>query len=90
MIGDLKLTQEAEEYISKSTKGEIEFQKCDVSSWEDLHGLITASVEKFGQVRLLFTRTKCLMSILLTSGFEVPDVYAPIGKHCISLQPKLR
>lgn len=51
MIGDLKLTSEAEEYVGASN-GDIVFQKCDVSLWDDLHNLITASVEKFGQVGL--------------------------------------
>ena len=50
LIGDLKLTSEAEEYVSKASKSEFGFQKCDVSSWDDLHNLISASVELFGQV----------------------------------------
>ena len=50
LIGDLKLTKEAEEYVSKSNGSDIAFQKCDVSSWDDLHNLISASVEKFKDV----------------------------------------
>ncbi|KAK3723225.1 hypothetical protein LTR37_001948 [Vermiconidia calcicola] len=46
VIGDLKLTDEAEQYVSKASD-EIVFQKCDVTSWDDLHDLISFSVEKF-------------------------------------------
>lgn len=50
VIGDLKLTSEAEEYVAAS-KGDVVFQKCDVSLWNDLHDLISASVKEFGQVQ---------------------------------------
>ncbi len=49
ILGDLKLTQEAEEYDAKD-KSNIIFEKCDVTSWDDLHNLISASVKKFGDV----------------------------------------
>ena len=62
LIGDLKLTSDAEEYISKTSASDFAFQKCDVSSWDDLHNLISASVEKFGQVRGLMRRTVLLNS----------------------------
>lgn len=50
LIGDLKLTSEAEEYVSKASDSEIAFQKCDVTSWDDLHDLISGSVKKFSAV----------------------------------------
>jgi NAD(P)-dependent dehydrogenase (short-subunit alcohol dehydrogenase family) len=50
LIGDLKLTKEAEDYISKASSSEIVFEKCDVTSWDDLHNLISVSVKKFGAV----------------------------------------
>lgn len=50
IVGDLKLTSEADEYISKASQPEIFFQKCDVSEWDDLHSLISMSVDKFGSV----------------------------------------
>jgi NAD(P)-dependent dehydrogenase (short-subunit alcohol dehydrogenase family) len=49
LLADLKLTKEAEEYTAKD-KSNIAFEKCDVTSWDDLHNLITASVKKFGSV----------------------------------------
>jgi NAD(P)-dependent dehydrogenase (short-subunit alcohol dehydrogenase family) len=49
LLGDLKLTKEAEEYAAKD-KSNIAFEKCDVTSWDDLHNLISASVKKFGSV----------------------------------------
>lgn len=50
LIGDLKLTKEAEEYVSQASSSDIAFEKCDVSSWDDLHNLISVSVEKFSAV----------------------------------------
>lgn len=50
LIGDLKLTSEAEQYVSKAKNSEVAFQKCDVSSWDDLHNLISTSVEKLSAV----------------------------------------
>ena len=49
LIGDLKLTSEAEEYASRS-KSDVAFQHCDVTSWRSLRELITASVKNFGEV----------------------------------------
>ncbi|KAK3710701.1 hypothetical protein LTR37_010120 [Vermiconidia calcicola] len=40
----------AEQYVSKASESEIVFQKCDVTSWDDLHGVISVSVAKFGAV----------------------------------------
>jgi NAD(P)-dependent dehydrogenase (short-subunit alcohol dehydrogenase family) len=50
IIGDLKLTSDAEQYISSRKDKDIVFEKCDVTSWSDLHDLITASVKAFGDV----------------------------------------
>lgn len=50
LIGDLKLTDDAARYISESKSPSIDFQVCDVTSWQSLYDLITASVEKFGDV----------------------------------------
>ena len=50
LIGDLKLTTEANEYVSNASGSEVIFEKCDVSSWNDLHNLISVSVEKFSAV----------------------------------------
>lgn len=50
LIGDLKLVPEAEKYVSQAAKGEVIFQHCDVTSWQSLHALISAAVEKFGEV----------------------------------------
>ena len=50
LIGDLKLTKEAEDYVSKASGPDIVFEKCDVSSWDDLHNLISVSMKKFSAV----------------------------------------
>lgn len=50
LIGDLKLTGDAEKYVSQVSKNEVAFQHCDVSSWQSLHDLITASINAFGDV----------------------------------------
>ena len=51
LIGDLKLTKEAEDFVSlNSSSNQIAFQKCDVTSWKDLHDLISTSTTKFGDV----------------------------------------
>lgn len=50
IIGDLKLTDEAQDYVSKQSKDEIAFGCCDVTSWKALHNLITFSVKAFGDV----------------------------------------
>ena len=50
LVGDLKLTSEAEEYLSSHQESEIKFETCDVTSWTSLHNLITASLKVFGDV----------------------------------------
>lgn len=49
LIGDLKLTSEAEKLI-QSSKDTVAFTHCDVTSWSDLRNLISHSVQKFGDV----------------------------------------
>jgi len=48
LIGDLKLTPEAESF-AKDTKNVV-FAKCDVTKWADLQNLITVSEKEFGDV----------------------------------------
>jgi NAD(P)-dependent dehydrogenase (short-subunit alcohol dehydrogenase family) len=50
MIGDLRLTPEAEEWSASLPKNEFHFQKCSVDDWASLHALITSAVEHFGDV----------------------------------------
>lgn len=50
LIGDLKLTSEADDFIKKTGDGSVLFTQCDVSDWKALRRLITTSVEKFGEV----------------------------------------
>ncbi|KAJ9607367.1 hypothetical protein H2200_008440 [Cladophialophora chaetospira] len=50
IIGDLKLTPEAQEYVSSQSKSEIVFESCDVTSWESLRNVITSAVKAFGEV----------------------------------------
>lgn len=50
VVGDLKLVPEAQRYLDGDGSQAIRFQRCDVTSWTDLHNLITASVNWFGNV----------------------------------------
>lgn len=50
IIGDLKLTAEAEQYLSSQSKSEIVFEHCDVTRRESLRHLISTSVEAFGEI----------------------------------------
>lgn len=53
VIADLKLTADASDFLSEAGEaGEsnVVFQHCDVTSWDDLHNVITASVTNFGSV----------------------------------------
>lgn len=50
LIGDLKLVSEAQEYLANVPPGEVAFKQCDVTSWQSLHDLISASVDSFGDV----------------------------------------
>ena len=50
ILGDLKLIQEAQDYVSSQDKSDVVFETCDVASWKSLHNLISASVKAFGDV----------------------------------------
>ena len=50
ILGDLKLTQEAQDYLATKDKSEIFHETCDVTSWKSLHNLISASLKTFGDV----------------------------------------
>jgi NAD(P)-dependent dehydrogenase (short-subunit alcohol dehydrogenase family) len=54
LIGDLKLTSDADDFIKKTGDGSVVFTQCDVSDWKALRKLITTSVEKFGEVPDIF------------------------------------
>lgn len=46
MIGDLGLTLEAEELVSKSSSPKVQFKKTDVTNWSQLTDLFTFTKEK--------------------------------------------
>lgn len=54
LIGDLKLTPEAEAFLhateASPRPGSVVFQACDVTRWQDLRALISASVRELGDV----------------------------------------
>lgn len=50
LIGDLKLTNEAQQYLDSQPRDQIAFQECDVTSWKSLHNLISGSIKTFGDV----------------------------------------
>lgn len=50
IIGDIKLTLEAEEFISKACSDRVVFQPCDVSKWDQLQKLVSTSEKKYGDV----------------------------------------
>ena len=49
LIADLKLTEEAEAFVSSSPE-DIKFQKTNVAKWSELSNLFTASVQHFKDV----------------------------------------
>lgn len=50
IIGDLRLTPEAQEWFDKQPSKEVVFKSCDVTSREQLKNLVSAAVESFGEV----------------------------------------
>jgi len=50
IIGDLKLTPEATDFVSKVGSDRIIFQPCDVTKWDQLQKLVSASEENYGNV----------------------------------------
>lgn len=50
IIGDLRLRQEAREFVSKAGPDRIVFQPCDVTEWDQLQELVSTSEEKYGDV----------------------------------------
>jgi NAD(P)-dependent dehydrogenase (short-subunit alcohol dehydrogenase family) len=50
IIGDVKLTPEAEAFVSKADSDRIVFQPCDVTKWDQLKRLVFTSEEKYGDV----------------------------------------
>ncbi|KAK5265891.1 hypothetical protein LTR96_008792 [Exophiala xenobiotica] len=50
VLGDLKLTQEAQDFLSSKPESDIFFKTCDVTSWKSLETVITASLKTFGDV----------------------------------------
>ncbi len=49
LIGDLKLTPEADEFVRSASK-EVVFERCDVTDWASLRNLVSASLTAFGEV----------------------------------------
>lgn len=54
LIGDLKLTKEAEAFMhateASDRPGSVVYTNCDVLDWKALHSLISTSVKEFGDV----------------------------------------
>jgi NAD(P)-dependent dehydrogenase (short-subunit alcohol dehydrogenase family) len=50
LIGDLKLTDQADAAVKSAHGGNIIFEECDVTSWKSLQNLITISVKAYGDV----------------------------------------
>lgn len=51
LLGDLQLTGEGQAFVdSAQPAGSVVFQRCDVTHWAELHGLISASVAAWGEV----------------------------------------
>lgn len=50
IIGDLKLTPEAEAFVAKAGSDRLIFQPCDVTKWDQLQKLVPTSEEKYGDV----------------------------------------
>lgn len=52
LIADLRLTTEASAYLKETQN--VVFEECDVTKWDDLQHLVTASVKHFGDVPDVF------------------------------------
>jgi NAD(P)-dependent dehydrogenase (short-subunit alcohol dehydrogenase family) len=50
LIGDLKLTEEAQAFVKANGDATVAFVECDVTNWASLKNLITESVKVFGSV----------------------------------------
>jgi NAD(P)-dependent dehydrogenase (short-subunit alcohol dehydrogenase family) len=50
IIGDLRLTQEAKEFVSRVGRDRIVFQPCDVAKWDQLQKLVSTSEVKYKDV----------------------------------------
>lgn len=50
VIGDLKLTPEADAFVAKAGTDRIVFQHCDVTKWDQLQKLVSTSEEKYDDV----------------------------------------
>jgi hypothetical protein len=50
IIGDLRLTQEAKEFVSRVGRDRIVFQPCDVVKWDQLQKLVSTSEVKYKDV----------------------------------------
>jgi NAD(P)-dependent dehydrogenase (short-subunit alcohol dehydrogenase family) len=50
IVGDLRLTPEAEQWSTSLPEDTFHFQKCSVDDWASLYALITASIKQFGSV----------------------------------------
>lgn len=54
IIGDLRLTPEAQTWLDKQSAAEVIFKSCDVTSRKQLKDLINAAIESFGEVPDVF------------------------------------
>ena len=50
IIGDIKLTPEAEKWLQTVKDGSVKFQKTDVTKWDQLQSLVTVSEQEYGDV----------------------------------------
>jgi hypothetical protein len=50
VVGDLKLTPEAQNFVSSLGPDRIIFQPCEVTKWNQLQQLVSTSEEKYGDV----------------------------------------
>ena len=53
IIADLGLRPDAEKFVEETKKSRgprVIFQKCDVTNWKDLEGIIPLSLKEFGDV----------------------------------------
>ncbi|KAI9833780.1 MAG: hypothetical protein M1819_003513 [Sarea resinae] len=50
IIGDLRLTPEAQAFLDEPTTKDVVYSPCDVTKWNDLQNLVTVAQREFGQV----------------------------------------
>ena len=76
VIGDLRLSPEAEEFAGSSK--DVAFAKCDVTNWKDLENLIAVSEQSFGDVPDIYVPGAGILEPVFQGFLSWPCLYRPL------------